>query len=237
MTETDIHSYMRCLRDEAGPAGTGDKLQIRSDQSKDGAILGRKGTETRARLLAATRTLLETLSPFSLTVAAIAKAANTSPPTLYVYFDDVQDVFYALSVEAQQEFRAMTDNHPEWFSDPERIAEDAQQFVDEFNRVWDRHHHALQYRNLESDRGNTRFLELRTANALPLIDRLAKAVKVARPGIGGREAYADAIVLFSGVERMAATRDLIPSDQPRLPPDELSAAQARVIARYLGTGR
>ncbi|HUD90651.1 TetR family transcriptional regulator [Sphingobium sp.] len=211
-------------------------MQLRSDQSKDGAILGRKGTETRARLLAATRTLLETLSPFNLTVAAIAKAAKTAPATLYVYFDDVQDVFYALNIEAQQDFESMTNNHPEWFSDPVRIQYDAQQFVDEFNSVWDRHHHALQYRNLESDRGNTRFLALRTSNALPLIDRLAHAVKAAKPGISNREAYADAIVLFSGVERMAATRDQIPSDQPRLPADELSAAQARVIARYLSSG-
>ena len=212
-------------------------MQLRTDQSKDGAILGRKGTETRARLLAATRTLLETLSPFNLTVAAIAKAAKTAPATLYVYFDDVQDVFYALNIEAQQDFEAMTGNHPEWFSDPARIEADAQQFVDEFNRVWDRHHHALQYRNLESDRGDTRFLELRTANALPLIDRLAHAVRVAKPGIANREAYADAIVLFSGVERMAATRHQIPANQPRLPADELSAAQARVIARSLSGER
>jgi AcrR family transcriptional regulator len=185
--------------------------------------------------LAATRELLETVSPFNLTVAAIAKAAKTAPATLYVYFDDVQDVFYALSVEAWEEFEAMTRNHPEWFVDPARIDADAQQFVDDFNRVWDRHSHALQYRNLESDRGNARFQDLRTANALPLIDRLATAVRAARPAASSREAYADAVVLFSAVERLAATRHQFPSDRPRIPSDELRNAQARVIASYLGS--
>lgn len=211
-------------------------LRLRSDQNKGGTNLGRKGAETRARLLTATRGLLETISPFNLTVAAIAKAAKTAPATLYVYFDDVQDVFYALNVEAWEDFEAMTRNHPEWFADAARIDADAQQFVDEFNSVWDRHSHALQYRNLESDRGNTRFQELRTANALPLIDRLATAVKGARPGASTREAYADAVVLFSAVERLAATRHQFPSYRPQIPSEDLRTAQARVIASYLGSG-
>ncbi|CAN5309690.1 hypothetical protein BH10PSE13_BH10PSE13_09540 [soil metagenome] len=211
-------------------------MQVRYDSSKAGTVLGRKGAETRARLLEATRDLLKTVSPFNLTVAAIAKAAKTVPATLYVYFDDVQDVFYALSVDAGEDFAEMTRNHPEWFMDPGRLSEDAQQFVDEFNRVWDRHSHALQYRNLESDRGNARFLDLRTAHALPLIDRLAVAIRQAKPKNPNREVYADAIVLFSSVERLAATRHQFPVDRPRLPSDELSKAQARVIASYLMNG-
>ena len=210
-------------------------MELWSDQNKGGAVLGRKGTETRARLLAATRQLLESVSPFNMTVAAIARAAKTAPATLYVYFEDVQDVIYALNLEAWEDFEAMTRNHPEWFADRSRLDSDAQQFVDEFNRVWDRHSHALQYRNLESDRGNLRFQDLRTANALPLIDRLATAVKSARPQASNREAYADAVVLFSAVERLAATRHQFPSERHRIPADELRNAQARVIASYLNS--
>jgi AcrR family transcriptional regulator len=213
-----------------------DRLQVGSDSGKTGTVLGRKGTETRARLLDATRELLKSVSPFNLTVAAIAKAAKTAPATLYVYFDDVQDVFFALSLEACEDFEDMTRNHPEWFTDRSHIVQDAQQFVDEFNRVWDRHNHALQYRNLESDRGNTRFQDLRTANALPLIDRLAEAIRQTKPSRHNRETYADAIVLYSSVERLAASRHQFPTDRPRLPVDELSKAQARVIARYLMDG-
>ena len=125
MTEARSSRYRAAFRRTA-PTGMEDGLRLRSDQNKDGTALGRKGAETRARLLAATRTLLETVSPFNLTVAAIAKAARTAPATLYVYFNDVQDVFYALSVEACQDFEAMTCNHPEWFTDPARIDADGE---------------------------------------------------------------------------------------------------------------
>lgn len=208
-------------------------MQPQPDNSKTVTPLGRKGTETRARLLAATRELLKTVSPFNLTVAAIAKAARTAPATLYVYFDDVQDVFYALSVEACEDFEKITRENPDWFSCDERVAQDAVEFVDKFNSVWDRHAHALQYRNLESDRGNNRFQDLRTANAMPMIDRLANAIKRAKPGVSTRSAYADAVVLFSSVERLAATRHLFPSNPAYIPAEDLSKAQARVIASYL----
>lgn len=209
------------------------RLRMRSERSKAGAPLGRKGIETRARLLEKTRELLEHVSPFNLTVAAITKAARTAAATFYVYFNDVQDVFYALSLDANREFEEMAGGHREWFAEPCNFVSDAQQFVDEFNAIWDRHRHALQYCNLESDRGNARFQDLRTANALPLIDRLAQAGKRANPAEKARDAYADAIVLLCSVERLAATRHQYPADRPHLPPDELSRAQARVIAQYL----
>lgn len=220
---------------ETGKADKLEEVLQVAEQNKAAPVRGRKGTETRARLLAATRELLKTTSPFNLTVAAIAKAANTAPATLYVYFEDVQDVFYALSVDACRDFEEMTRNHTEWFDDLGRIESDAQQFVDEFNKVWDQHSHVLLYRNLESDRGNTRFQELRTTNALPIIDRLSVAAANANPELSKREAYAEAIVLYCSVERLAATQHQIPADRPRLPPEELSRAQARVIARHFGT--
>lgn len=208
-------------------------MQPQPDISRSTAPLGQKAAKTRARLLAATRELLKTVSPFNITVAAIAKAAKTAPATLYVYFDDVQDVFYALSAEACEDFERITRDNPEWFSCDERVAQDAVEFVDEFNSVWDRHAHALQYRNLESDRGNNRFQVLRTANAMPMIDRLASAIKRAKPGVSTRSAYADAVVLYSSVERLAATRHLFPSNPAYIPAEALSEAQARVIASYL----
>ena len=208
-------------------------LTVNLDSGRANAALGRKGRETRARLLAATRELLKLVSPVQLTVAAIAKQTKMAPATLYVYFDDVQDVLYALSVEAGVEFVALFETHAQWFCDPSRLVQDAQEFVGAFNRLWDSHCHVLQYRNLESDRGNVRFQDLRTAESLPLVERLAAAARLARPHLRRREAYADAVVLYASVERLAATRHQAPSDLPRLPPEELSKAQARIIAQYL----
>ncbi len=203
------------------------------DCGRGNATLGRKGRETRARLLASTRELLRQVSPLQLTVAAIAKQTNMAPATFYVYFDDVSAVLYALSLEAGAEFAATFDSHAEWFRDPVKLALDARSFIDAFNRVWDKHCHVLQYRNLESDRGNVRFQDMRTADCVPVVERLAKAAKRTRPHLRTIEAYADAVVLFASVERLAATRYQVASDMPRLPPEELSKAQARIIAHYL----
>ena len=58
-------------------------------------------------------------------------------------------------------------------------------------------------------------------------------------GVGYDCGYASTAVVASdwrevaGVERLAATRHQAPSDLPRLPPEELSKAQARIIAQYL----
>jgi AcrR family transcriptional regulator len=211
-------------------------LQLKGENGRSRSTLGRKGIETRARLLRATRELLETVSPFNLTVAAIAKAAKTVPGTLYVYFDDVSAVFYELSVEASEDFQAMVEAHADWFADPARIEADARAFITEFNRIWDKHSHVLHYRNMEADRGNSRFLVLRVAGSARIINRLTDAIVHARPELAKVQARAEAVVLYSAVERIAGSRVSFPADRPGPPEAELTEAQVRIIARQLGAG-
>lgn len=195
--------------------------------------LGRKGTETRARLLAATRELLTTTSPFHLTVAAIAKAAGSSPATLYVYFDDVQDALFALATEASDAFGELYGDHPEWFSRADQLEQDCAAFIGTYNRVWDTHCHELRYRNLEAERGNSRFLELQTANAVPIIERLARAIRHFSPALRSSDAHAEAVVLYCTMERLAGVRSQFPSGRPGPATSELDRAQVRVLARHL----
>jgi len=203
------------------------------ENGRTGTILGRKGAQTRARLLAATRELLQTVSPFQLTVVAIAKAAQTASATLYVYFDDVEHVLYELCEEACHEFSEMLARHPGWFTDRENIAEHVERFIEEYNRVWDRHSHVLLYRNLEADRGNLRFLDVRTLTAMPIVHLLAAAIQAARPGLTELQAQSDAIVLYSAVERLAGTRRNYATMGRGMPFDELMQAQIRVIIGHL----
>lgn len=208
-------------------------MLAKTENGRTGTVLGRKGAQTRARLLTATRELLQTVSPFQLTVVAVAKAAKTASATLYVYFDDVEHVLYELCVEACQEFTAMLARHPGWFVERENIAEHVQELIDEYNQVWDRHSHVLLYRNLEADRGNLRFLDVRTITAMPIVHLLAAAIQVARPGLTLIQAQSDAIVLYSAVERLAGTRRNYATMGRGLPFDELLRAQVRVIIGHL----
>lgn len=203
-------------------------------KAKVRANLGRKGAETRARLLQTTRQLLKTTSPFDLTVAAIAKAANTAPGTLYVYFRDVPDLFYELSIEATNDFARTPEEHFDWFGDPSRRLEDTYAFVTEFCMVWERHSHVLHYRNLEADRGNLRYQALRTASALPAIKQLSRALRVGNPEMTKNDAQADAVVLYGAVERVAASPSNFPSDRPGPSYENMIKALVRIISGHLG---
>ncbi|OYW89044.1 MAG: hypothetical protein B7Z23_12240, partial [Pseudomonadales bacterium 32-61-5] len=102
------------------------------------------------------RRLLATRSPFDLTALLITREAKSAPATFYVYFDDVQDLLYAMSADIASEIVDLFEND-RLLRDPARYFEDAIGFVRAFNGVWDRHSDILLYRNLEADRGNPRF--------------------------------------------------------------------------------
>lgn len=201
--------------------------------NKNGQLLGRKGMETRKRMMEAARRLLATRSPFDLTALLITREAKSAPATFYVYFDDVQDVLYAMSADIASEIVDLFEDD-RLLRNPERYFEDAIGFVRAFNGVWDRHSDILLYRNLEADRGNPRFNALRTQGAIPimnaLFDRISSAYQpTSRPR---RSAiYAEAVVFFVALERLAAAVHQYPEDG--LSANELMEAQARVLVRLL----
>lgn len=170
-----------------------------------GQQLGTRGQKTRKRLLAAAEELLRTTSPLNLNATAIARKAGTSPATFYVYFDDVRELLFDLSLAAVPD---SADLFPRADSllDPARIDEDAAVMVDAINAAWDRHATILLYRNLEADRGDMAFQSLRYDWAEPILRHLAEAMRTAGSSAGSdEEIAADAVVLLAAVERIAAT--------------------------------
>lgn len=201
--------------------------------NKNGQQLGRKGIETRQRLMDAARRLLATISPFNLNALLVTREARTAPATFYVYFDDVQDLLYALCAETGGELVDLFENDS-LLRDPEKLYEDALAFVHAFNRVWDRHSNILLYRNLEADRGDPRFDKLRTEAAIPTLNALAERLSAAHPeGQRPKRAviYAEAVVFFVALERLAAAARQYPDEV--LDARHLIEGQARVLVRLL----
>lgn len=179
--------------------------------NKQGQILGRKGLETRHRLMMATRRLLSTHSLVDITAVAIAKAAGTSSASFYMYFDDVQDALYALSLLAAEDMetviRLLDKPWPE-----DDLPAVTLELNEAFNAVWSKHREVLRYRNLESDRGNARFDELRMNTYLPFIEKFAQKILNHQAGGVGRrrgDAYAEATILHAAMERMAAVDPVV----------------------------
>lgn len=205
----------------------------RQATNKTGRVLGNKGAETRAQLIEAARRLMLTRSPFGINAAAIAKEAGVSGPTFYVYFDGVEDILYVLC-------DSIADDTLDLFADdsilrvPGRLDDDALALIRAYGDIWIRHGPVLLYRNLEGDRGNTRFSLLLTKTALPILRGLTdRIVEASRGGenLSRSEANAEAVVMIAAMDRVAAALHVYPEQS--LMPDVLQRAQARVLARML----
>lgn len=201
--------------------------------NKQGQVLGRKGQETRHKLMMATRRLLFTHPLVDITAVAIAKAAGTSSASFYMYFDDVQDVLYALGLVANEDMAEVAKLlETPWA--PGTFEKEALVLIEALNAVWSRHREVLRYRNLEADRGDPRFDELRMNTYIPFIERFAKLILAVNPAEGGRkrgDAYAEATALHASMERMAATDPVLM--ERGLGAKRVNAAIARIIAQTL----
>jgi AcrR family transcriptional regulator len=195
--------------------------------------LSNKGTETRLKLMAAARRLMNKTSPLSLTAAAIAKEAGTAGATFYVYFNDVEDIMWALCDSVAQDVTNLFADDS-ILRDDAKLEKEALAFVKAYAQIWTRHGPLLLYRNLESDRGNARFNKLVLRIAMPILkaltDRIVASSTGGKPVTRG-EANAEAVVVYAAMDRIAAALHQYPRDS--LMPDVLLRAEARVLTRVL----
>lgn len=175
--------------------------------NKQGQTLGRKGLESRAKLMEAARRLLETHSPVEVTAVAIAAEAGTSPASFYMYFDDTKDILFALSEVAGDAMAAIHSIFDAPWDDS-NLDERATTVVQALTEVWNEHRPVLRFRNMEADRGDPRFEALRMATYIPFIERFAQRILTINPANESRrraDAYAEAAILHAAMERLAAT--------------------------------
>lgn len=167
----------------------------------DGRSLGRRGTETRQRLLDATSRLLEDKGLRELRVVDIARAVELSPATFYQYFRDVEEAVLALSAAVGEETAPLGAMVAASWSGPDGLAL-VRRFVEHFIANWDAHRAVLRTRNLAAQEGDRRFRDVRNAALRPLTEEIAAKV-AARPD-GELNPYAAAAAMMSMLERMAA---------------------------------
>ncbi len=209
------------------------KSASRNGSAKNAALLGRKGQATKRSLMDAALRLLDITSPISLTAASISKEAGTSPATFYVYFDNVEDILWALCSEISNETSDLF-VHDRFLRDDDRLEQDALDFVHGYCDIWSKDGMLLLYRNMESDRGNRRFYQLVLKIALPILQGLTDRIVAAAPAgqpISRSDANAEAVVFISAIDRIAAALHLWPDDS--LSADTLLRAEARVLVRML----
>jgi AcrR family transcriptional regulator len=200
----------------------------------DGRSIGKRGAETRRRLLEATRSLLETSGVRDLRVVDIARAVGTSPAAFYQYFRDVEDAVLALAADVGAEVAPLAALLDDPWED-EAALDAARALVDGFVGHWDSHRAVLRTRNLAAQEGDARFRAVRNAANAPFLEGFTRQVSAARRR-GDVDAevapLAAAAALVALLERMAAFHaELEPMGISRA---DLVETTARIAFRVVG---
>jgi AcrR family transcriptional regulator len=172
----------------------------------DGRQLGRRGTETRQRLLDATAALLETHGVRDLRVVDVARAVGTSPATFYQYFRDVEEAVLALAAGVGNEMVELADIVAQPWQGSDGL-DRSRDVVSRFISFWDEHRAVLRTRNLAAQEGDPRFRNVRNEFLRPLMESVELKVRESQAGgkvDGSMTPYAAAAALVAMLERMAA---------------------------------
>lgn len=165
-----------------------------------GQSMGRKGAETRGRLLKATVELLEKRSLRDVSVADITALAGTSSSGFYIYFADVAAAALAVAETINQ----ITPELEALLSKP-WPAEDAHAnvyaLVNAYVNFSLQHHAIMRVRNLAADEGDRRFEEARHKAVAHIHDLLAARIATAGNGL---DPSSGASAVLALMERIAS---------------------------------
>ncbi len=198
----------------------------------NGQRLGRKGRDTRERIIATALEILSEPSENLITLSEVARRAKLRMGTLYLYFADLTELVLAalepVMSTAEEEFIGLL--RTRWAD--EELGNRATEFVTAYLGFWIKHSRLLHLRNSMSDRFDERLMIHRVRSAQPIM-RLFVAQMDGDPEVRGTPRASMATVLMTGLERVAtATTDTIlvhVVQGPENPRTLLINAQARLI--------
>lgn len=165
-----------------------------------GQRLGRKGRDTRERILAATAELLDGGDIKAVTLSAVARRASLGMSSLYNYFTDLTELLLALLEPVMES--AETDYlgvlRQRW--DDAEMAGRSLEFVRGYHRFWARNSRLLHWRNALADQQDRRMMAHRVQSTQPVIDLLVRQMDDVG-AVPGTPATAMATMAMIGIER------------------------------------
>lgn len=167
----------------------------------NGQRLGRKGRDTRDRILAATNELLAGPPDVEISLSAVARQASLGMTSLYNYFNDLTELLLAVldPVMATAEDAYVTLLRTRW-SD-EELGDRATAFVTAYHGFWVRHSRLLHLRNSMADGQNERMVLHRVRSAQPIMRLMVEQMDgdLSRPEM---PVFSMATALMTGLERV-----------------------------------
>lgn len=195
-----------------------------------GQKMGRKGRETRQKIMDAALELLKTSSYKDLSVSEIASEADLSNATFYVYFKDVEEVLYACVQAAALDLGELHEIlDADW--EPGRVQDYVKRFVEVYNELWEKYRIELRVRNLEADQGNLRFLNLRIETTKDILQKLGKKISYMNPDL--QNPHQIAMAIHAAMGAIAAQHDIGINSTTRQTRKKLNAGVTEMICAIL----
>lgn len=170
-----------------------------------GQRLGRKGRDTRDRILAATAELLAEGPETAISLSEIARRASLGMTSLYLYFADLTELLLAVLEPIMASAEDAYVNHLRQSWADEDLQGHCVAFVRKYHSFWQQHARILHLRNSMADAADIRMLEHRLQSAVPLIALITRQMD-RDPTDRSSPAYAMATTLFIGLDRLVAVR-------------------------------
>ena len=198
-----------------------------------GQRLGRKGRDTRERILAATARLLADPSDSQISLSAVAREASLGMTALYAYFTDLTELLLAalepIVASAEESYIAQLRAH--WRDD--ELGAQCGAFVHAYHAYWERHTRILHLRNSLADSNDQRMRQCRIQMAQPLTQLLVAQMN-GDPAVHRSLESNMATVLLTSIERLAtvATDTFftnLPIQHREVHVNNLLNAQARLL--------
>ncbi len=167
----------------------------------NGQRLGRKGRDTRERILAATNELLAGPPDVEVSLSAVARQASLGMTSLYNYFNDLTELLMAVlePVMATAEDEYISLLRDRW--DDAVLGERALAFVTAYHGFWIKHSRLLHLRNQMADAQNERMVLHRVHAAQPVMRLLVEQMD---GDLGQQQSppFSMATALMTGLERV-----------------------------------
>ncbi len=198
--------------------------------NQHGQKMGRKGRETRQKIMNVALQMLEHRSYKDLTVAEVAQEAGVSSSTFYVYFEDIEDVLFACVQSAALDLGELYDTlKQDWSAD--NLQSCVQRYVDVYNKLWEKYRVELRVRNLEADQGNLKFLNIRIETTKDILQMLGKKISQLNPSL--KYPNQIAVVIHAAMGTLAAQHEIGITGATRQTRKQLSAAVVEMICKLL----
>ncbi|CCW18603.1 hypothetical protein EBBID32_29570 [Sphingobium indicum BiD32] len=175
----------------------------------NGQRLGRKGRDTRDRILAATNELLAGPPDVEISLSAVARQASLGMTSLYNYFIDLTELLLAVlepvMATAEDEYVGLL--RARW--DDADLGERTLAFVTAYHGFWVKHSRLLHLRNRMADAQNERMMMHRVRAAQPVMRLMVDQMdgELAQPQ---SPVFSMATVLMTGLERIVTvTTDVV----------------------------